>query len=196
MVAKAQLSWVGAGYPEQDEAAILVFDATGTPLAGSPGALYLHTGVTLDGALWQNVIGSWGDNSAQPALTSLGGNLYQLVISPSIESFYGVSAGDITQISAVVRNAAGNTQTADLFIQVGNFSLELLSPDEGSTLLWTGGSIAVLAQNSGGAADYVLEGPGGTVLASLSGDSLFSTSIADPANGDYRITATQDGVSL
>ena len=42
----------------------IFFDATGTPLEGETGDLYAHTGATVNGEQWQNVIGEWAENAA------------------------------------------------------------------------------------------------------------------------------------
>ncbi|AWM13123.1 hypothetical protein DI487_04040 [Flavobacterium sediminis] len=55
----AQLSWQGGTNPDQNQSATLLFDKTGTGLASYSGTIYAHTGVTLNGSAWQNVIGNW-----------------------------------------------------------------------------------------------------------------------------------------
>ncbi|MCF6167954.1 alpha-amylase family glycosyl hydrolase [Lutibacter sp.] len=100
----------------------IIFDATGTGLDGYTGDVYAHTGVTVNGAQWQNVIGSWGDNTTQPQLTrdSSSPNLYTLLIAPDIFSFYGVSTSDtVTELSVVFRSSDGTKQTnPDIFITI------------------------------------------------------------------------------
>jgi uncharacterized protein (DUF2126 family) len=68
------LFWYGAGkhYPSPGiptSAITLNFNKAGTPLASYTGTIYAHIGLTVDGNQWQNVIGSWGNNTTQPALT-------------------------------------------------------------------------------------------------------------------------------
>ena len=85
------------------------------------GDLYAHTGVTLAGGLkWQNVIGTWAVNSSQPKLNYLGNFRYELIITPDIKSFYGLSASQkVTEIDLVLRNPTGSLQTRpDIFIPV------------------------------------------------------------------------------
>ncbi len=194
-LAHAQLSWQGGITPEQNQAGVLVFDATGTPLAGNTSTLYVHTGITLNGAAWQNVIGSWGNNTTQPALTPISGNLYELNITPDIMSFYGVGSGSITAIHMVVRNAAGNTQTADLLINVGNFQMSLISPLANSINIWNTGGFLVQAQNTGGAAPYTLTDPNGQIIDSSTGSS-YNHSISSPVSGSYTLSATKNGITI
>lgn len=83
------------------------------------GDLYAHTGISVNGNDWQNVIGTWGNNSTQPRLNYLGNYLYELDITPDINTYYGISSGDVTRICLVFRNAGGNLQTSpDIFIDV------------------------------------------------------------------------------
>jgi 1,4-alpha-glucan branching enzyme len=113
-------------YPTANDEITLVFDATGTPLEDYNGQMYTHTGVGIEGVgNWQNVIGSWGNNSNQPELMSLGNNKWELLITPSLYEFYSVNPQlEVINLSFVFRSADANTQTADLFIPI--FSNELM----------------------------------------------------------------------
>jgi hypothetical protein len=73
------------------------------------GDLYAHTGVTVSGTSWKNVIGTWGNNTTQPKLKSLGNYKYELDITPDIKTFYGLSATDVvTKICLVIRSVDGS----------------------------------------------------------------------------------------
>ena len=84
------------------------------------GDLYVHTGVTINGASWQNVIGTWAVNSTQPKLAYLGNFIYELDITPDIKTFYSLSASIVaTKICLVFRNSSGSLQTRpDIFIDI------------------------------------------------------------------------------
>ena len=118
--------------PMADQALTITLNTTGTGLEDYSGDIYAHTGVTVNGNQWQNVIGSWGNNTNQPQLTSLGNSLYELVIAPSIRDFYGVAASDvISEIDLVFRSADGSQQTSpDIFIEVfeSGLNISLVSP--------------------------------------------------------------------
>ncbi len=123
--------------PVMGESVIIYFNSdqeTGT-LKNFEGDLYAHTGVTIEGVgNWQNVIGSWGNNTTQPKLTYLGSYRYKLEITPDIETFYPNMDGTekVTQLCFVFRNAAADKQTADLFVEVFEEALNVtfLTPDE------------------------------------------------------------------
>ena len=105
-----QVSWQGGVTPESNQSATILFDKTGTGLAAYTGTIYAHTGVTLNGTAWSNVIGSWGNNTTQPALTLVSGNIYKLILTPAILGYYGVSTGVVTKINVVFRSDSGSAE--------------------------------------------------------------------------------------
>ena len=84
------------------------------------GDIYVHTGVTISSISWQKVIGTWGNNTTQPKLKSLGNYKYELDITPDIKTFYSLSPTDVvTKICLVFRSSDGSKQTRpDIFIDV------------------------------------------------------------------------------
>ncbi|UMB61831.1 alpha-amylase family glycosyl hydrolase [Lutibacter sp. A80] len=109
------------------------FDATGTGLDGYTGDIYAHTGVTVNGEQWQNVIESWGDNTTQPKLTHISGNNYELLITPDVHGFYNVPTSEkITELCFVFRSADGNTKNGeDIFISLyeqGDLNITFTEP--------------------------------------------------------------------
>ncbi|MEZ5195339.1 MAG: alpha-amylase family glycosyl hydrolase [Bacteroidales bacterium] len=118
--------------PTTDAALTVYFDAVGTALEGYSGDLYAHTGVTVNGNQWNNVIGYWGNNSTQPQFVNVDVDLYKLELIPTIRDFYGVSGtGVISEVCMVIRNADGSAQTnPDIFIEVYEVGLNvnLISP--------------------------------------------------------------------
>ncbi|MCF6342510.1 MAG: hypothetical protein L3J31_06875, partial [Bacteroidales bacterium] len=124
----SQLIVVDPPFPSAEAAATITFNATGTGLEGYSGKVYAHTGLTVNGNSWQNVIGSWGDNDTQPELTEIGTNLYQLDILPTVRDFYGVgTSGNISEMAFVFRSADGTQQTSpDIFYGVYEEILAIL----------------------------------------------------------------------
>ena len=165
----AQLSWQGGTNPEETSSATLLFDKTGTGLASYNGTIYAHTGVTIDDTThWQNVIGDWGNNTTQPALTLVSGNIYKLDLTPTIKAFYNNPSGTITGIDIVLRSADGSQQTSDLSINVGAFQVTMINPSpssNGVVILENGGNTQILAQNTNGPANYELFANGVSIHA-------------------------------
>lgn len=115
-------------YPTDGVEITLTFDATGTGLENYNGDVYTHTGVILEGATsWSHVIGSWGNNTTQPKLTSLGNHLYRLVITPNLRQFYDVGANEVVaQLAFVFRSDDGSMQSGDLLVNIFGSDLQLI----------------------------------------------------------------------
>jgi 1,4-alpha-glucan branching enzyme len=192
----AQLTWQGGTTPEQTSSATLLFNKSGTPLAGYTGVIYAHIGVTLNGAPWQGVIGSWGNNSLQPSLTLVSGTTYKLDLTPTIQSFFGISSGTISKINVVLRGSTGSPQTTDLEINVGAFQVNLTAPlNNSTTILNSGAALTVAANNTNGTANYVLKG-NGTTLNTATGVASYSyTHINITTNQYYALEVTQGAIT-
>jgi glycosidase len=189
--AMAQVSWQGGTNPEATASATILFDKSTTPLSTYTGTIYAHTGVTLNGTAWQNVKGTWGNNTTQPALTLVSGNIYKLDLTSTIASFYGNPVGAITKINIVLRSETGGSQTGDLTLNVGSFQSTLLSPADGSaTILNTGQSLAISANNTNGNAVYNLS-INGTNVNTTTAASFNYTDSGITGNRTYVLQITQ-----
>ncbi|MCA2004398.1 MAG: T9SS type A sorting domain-containing protein [Ignavibacterium sp.] len=118
-------------YPTQIDSIVIFFDATqpgAEELLNYTGTVYAHTGVNTNVGNWQHVIGNWGDNQTQPALTRLGPNLYKLTIGyPRI--FYNVTnpSETIYSIALVFRSSDATKQTRpDIFVNLYQPGLTLI----------------------------------------------------------------------
>lgn len=120
LVAKSQTITCQPPYPTIDSAVTITFDATGTALEGYSGTVYAHTGVKYpNNDTWQNVIGTWGNNTTQPKLTKISSNTYTINITPSIKQFYNLPQNQmVAYLCFVFRSADATKQTADLFYPV------------------------------------------------------------------------------
>ena len=189
----AQVSWLGGVNPDQTTTAspTIRFDSSTTPLSTYTGTIYAHTGVTLNGTAWQNVIGTWGNDTTQPALTLVSGTVYELVLTPTIMQMYGVTSGSITKINIVFRNALSTAQTVDLTLDVGAFQSTLITPAENSTtILSSGSNLAISASNTNGTASYNLLANGVSISAT-SGSTFSYTDSNILANRNYELDITQ-----
>jgi glycosidase len=142
-ISKAQVVVTVPEYATQYDSIKIIFDATqgNQGLMGYTGTVYAHTGVITNYSIgstdWKHVIGTWGNNNTQPALTRLGPNLYELVIGFP-RQFYSLTDPNenILKLAFVFRSANGQ-QTgrdvggADIFAQLYQSGLNLVvnSPD-------------------------------------------------------------------
>lgn len=177
--------------PETGVPVTIYFDKSGTGLSSYTGTIYAHMGVTVDGNPWQNVVGSWGNNTTQPALTLVSGTTYSLTISPDLHTYFGVNSGsNITAINMVLRNAAGTAQTnPDILIQVGGFQLTALTPEEDSnTIVNSGGTLPISATTSA-AANWNLK-KNGTSVATANNTTTFTSNQTITGDSSFELTAT------
>ena len=120
-------------FPTKEDSIIITFDATkgDQGLMGYTGNVFVHTGVTINGNRWQNVIGDWGNDTNQPQLTRIADDLYELVIGFPHE-FYDVNPSVIiTEFSFVFRGEDGSGVSgrdefgADIFMPLFEPSLNV-----------------------------------------------------------------------
>lgn len=176
----------------------LNFNKTGTPLAGYAGTIYAHIGLNVNGTRWQNVKGTWGNNATQPALTLVSGTTYKLDLTPDLYAYFGVPlTSSITEICVVLRNDAGNVQTADTFFNVGAFQVNLTAPAENSsTIIASGGNLTIAANNSGGNASYVLKSNGVTLNSNAATTNYSFNHSNITGNQNYELQVTQGSTSI
>lgn len=108
---------------ESSKNVVLTFDAMESGVAGLQGLstdLYVHIGVltNLSPDAWAYA-SKWGDNTAKYKLTNIGNNKYQINIG-DIRTYFGITDANehVNKICIIARNAAGNVQTADQFVEV------------------------------------------------------------------------------
>lgn len=165
------------GLPTASQAVTITFDSSKESRLGQfTGDLYAHTGVKIEGFdEWQHVIGNWGDNTIQPKLTNLGDGIYELEITPDINSYYSVySSEKVVQLAFVFRSADGSKQTNDLFVDVFEEGLiiNLTNPIEGSILNKNEDiTITATASNEGAISLLLNE----TILAETTGTDISTT---------------------
>lgn len=183
--------------PEANQAVTIYFNKATTGLSTYNGTIYAHIGVTVNNAQWQNVKGTWGNNTTQPALTFVSGTTYSLTITPDLYTYFGVSASNsLTQISVVFRSDSGASQSPDYFINVGAFQATLNSPALNSTtILNSGSNLNITASNTNGTANYNLLA-NGVSISSASGTSFAYNATNITSNTNYDLQITQGTTSF
>ncbi len=148
-------------FPVAGEAVKIIFDATqGTAgLQDYTGDIYAHTGVITDqstsGSDWKYVIADWNVNTDKAKLTRVSTNIYELLITPDIASFYGVPSSEkIEQMAFVFRSADGSREgkasgVADIFVDVYEAGLvvEITQP-KNNEILQKNQPVNILASSS------------------------------------------------
>ena len=98
------------------------------------GDIYAHTGVITDkstgGSDWKYAP-AWGTNTEKYKLQPLGDNLWKLLITPDMRTYYGVAANDTIKKMAFVFRSSDNSKegkdagNADIFVDVLNLELSV-----------------------------------------------------------------------
>jgi len=183
------------GLPINSKAVTIIFDSSKDSRLGKyTGDLYAHTGVSIEGkGDWQHVIESWGNNTTQPKLTNKGNGIYELQISPSINSFYSVPANELVKkMCLVFRSADSKKQTGDLFIDVATEALAVKITSPQTQSIFEKNQIFSFTASSTTTADLKLF-IDNQQIAAQTGTSITQTSTI-PASGNYwlKTTATQN----
>jgi 1,4-alpha-glucan branching enzyme len=178
-------------FPQSTDSVIITFNsAEGSGgLANYSGDVYAHTGVitnlSTSNSDWKYVKTSWGQNTPATKLTKIGTNLYQLKISPSIRSFYGVPTSEnISKIAFVFRSdvAVGgsylegkNTDNSDIFLNVyaAGLNIQISKPVGGFLFSNLGDTIALQVNSIN--ADSVFLFQNNSLLQSQAGNFLADT---------------------
>lgn len=137
------------GAPTINDEIKLTLTTTGTGLEGYTGDIYAHTGVTVNGNRWQNVKGSWGNNTTQPKFTKINNTTYELTITNNVYSFYGVNNSEtISEINLVARSADGSRQTSpDIHITIfsADLAIQITNPTN-NAIYNTGETVSISAE--------------------------------------------------
>jgi len=116
-IMKAQVITANPALPTASDSVTITFDASkgDAGLKDFTGDVYAHTGVITDKSTsssdWKYVKANWGVNIPACKMTSLGNNLWQLKITPSIRAYYGVPSGEKILKMAFVFRSADNAKT-------------------------------------------------------------------------------------
>ena len=176
--------------PVATQKVTIIFDSSKESRLGYyTGDLYAHTGVLIEGKTdWQHVIGDWGENDKQPKLTYKQNGIYELEITPDINSFYGVGSGEkVTKIAFVFRSTDANKQTDDLFVNVYEEGLVVqIAEPENNTILKINQSATISANTSIASALKLKVNE--TLLFETSGTSI-STNHSFTESGEYWVIA-------
>ena len=200
LISWSQIITTTPTFVTQDGGAIsIVFDATqgDAGLKNYSGTdVYAYTGVitTASNGSWTHTPSTWLDNSAKYLMTSLGNNKWGLTITPSINSYYGVSAGEIvTKLAFVFRNSTGsvtgrNTGGADIFVDVYQSGLNIAFTNPTTSQSVAAGTTTNIQFNSSAAANLNLLINGTSVQTATAATSLSYSYTFATAN-DYTIIA-------
>ncbi len=167
-------------------------DYTGTD------GVYAHTGVITNYSTsdtdWKHAP-TWGDNSAKYKLTSLGNNKWQLLITPNMKSYYGLTTGEIVKkLAFVFRNGlktkeGKDTGGKDILVPVYTAGLNVLFNNPLSSISVSAGTEMDLKLTSTMTADLSIAVNGSVVKTAASVTELIH-SYNFESTGDYQLIGT------
>ena len=163
---------------------VITLNTSATVMDGFKGDIYAHTGVITNksGSTsdWKYVKADWSTNTSACKLTSIGDNLWQLVIEGGPRAFYGVPASEnIEYLAFVFRSEDGSVELKD----VGNDILVYV--DNSLTRRPLGAQYGVSV--TGTTATFVLYAPGKNSVDLLADFNNFTRGSWSHMNkdGDY-----------
>jgi hypothetical protein len=166
----------------------------------NPVKVYMHAGIGDDtNAFGFAVVGNWGADDNVGLMTNNGNGTWSITLTPS--TYFGLNAtqqANATKLGMVFRNATG-TQTlklapscSDFIFNVGTFQLTLNTPANNSTtIINSGGSLAISATNTNGNASYNLVANGTSINTNAATSSYSYTHTNITSNQSYVLTSTQ-----
>ena len=194
-----------ASFDVTDQITITVSFASATcnSMGANPTKVYMHSGVgagatPTDG--WGiSVIGNWGLDDGVGLMTNNGNGTWSKTITPSV--YFGLSAAQqisATKMGMVFRSANGSQtlklapSCSDFFFNVGTFQVALASPlESSSTILTSGGSLAIAATNTSGNASYNLKSNGVSLNSNPNTSSYSFNHTNITSNQNYELEVTQ-----
>ncbi len=170
-------------------------------MGATPAKVYMHSGIGTDSnAFGFAVIGNWAADDGVGQMTQVSPGVYSKTITPS--TYYGISAAQqltATKLGMVFRNATGSQTMklapgcGDFFFNVGLFQSNLTAPLANSTtIMSSGGTLNVSANNTNGPALYNLKANGLSIDAPSTPTNTYSfTSPPITNNQNYELVVTQ-----
>ena len=174
-------------------------------MGANPAKVYMHSGIGDNtNAFGYSIVGTWATDNGVGLMTNNGNGTWSITITPS--TYYNITSAQqmsARKIGMVFRNAAG-TQTLklaptcnDFIFNVGLFQVNLTSPAaNSSTIVSSGTSITVAANNTNGMANYELLANGVSVNTSANSTSYSFATPALTANQNYELRTTQGATVL
>jgi 1,4-alpha-glucan branching enzyme len=177
-IAQQIVSIEPAGADADDRIKIIFNAKAGAGELAGAGKVYMHSGVVTEsptGTTWTNVKGNWGADDGIGAMTRVEGaqDLWEITLSPTARSYYGVAEGtNIYRLAMVFRNAAGDKKATiaagnypwgsvagngDFFVNIASGPYVIINqPQTGEIYLQEGESFQIQAEASANASSLIL----------------------------------------
>lgn len=139
----------------------------------NPSKVYAHLGVGNENDEYSiAVVGNWGQDDGVGEMTDNGNGTWSITFTPN--TYFNLSTAEqnsVTKMGMVFRNADGSqefkaTGCANFIFNVGAFQVTMINPSpsaNGVIVVNNGANTQILAQNTGGPANYELFANGSSV---------------------------------
>jgi 1,4-alpha-glucan branching enzyme len=198
--ANAQVTISPSSFNVNDQITITVSTATQNcnQIGNNPTKVYMHAGIGNDSNAFDfSVIGNWGQDDNIGLMTNNGNGTWSITLTPSV--YFGINTtqqANATKMGMVFRNANGSQtlklppSCGDFIFNVGTFQLNLTSPANNSaTIIASGGSLNINANNTGGVANYNLKANGVSINTATTSNYTFTHNNIT-TNTTYELEAT------
>lgn len=166
----------------------------------SASKVYMHAGIGDNtNAFGFAVVGNWGQDDGVGLMTNQGGGIWSITITPS--TYFNLNTtqqANATRIGIVLRNATGSQEMkktpgcTDFVFNVGVFQANLTAPAVNSTtIINSGGSLVISANNTNGPANYNLKANGVSINTLSNVTSYNFTHFNISSNQNYELDITQ-----
>ncbi|WP_310559248.1 alpha-amylase family glycosyl hydrolase [Flavobacterium sp.] len=135
--------------------------------------------------------GTWAASDEASKFTyDVATDTYSKTITPA--TYYNTTGIGKIGFLIKAKNGTGDKKSQDILVEVGNFQVALASPlQNSSTILSSGGSIAIAATNSAGNASYNLKSNGVSIDTNPSTSNYTFTHTGITTNQNYELDVTQ-----
>ena len=196
-----QVTIIPASFNVTDQITITVSFASATcnQMGTNPVKVYMHSGIGDNtNAFGYAVVGNWATDDGVGLMTNNGNGTWSKIITPS--TYFGINATqqmNATKMGMVFRNPAGSQtlklapSCSDFIFNVGLFQTILTSPTSNSTIIASGGSLSISANNTSGNANYNLKANGVSINSVSNVNTYSFVDNAITANKSYELDITQ-----
>ncbi|WP_396168332.1 alpha-amylase family glycosyl hydrolase [Flavobacterium sp.] len=140
--------------------------------------------------------GTWAaSDEASKFNYDAGSDTYSKTITPA--TYYNTTGLGRIGFLIKAKNGTGDKKSQDILVEVGNFQVTLTSPlQNSSTILTSGGSLAIAATNTAGNASYNLKSNGVPINTNPSTSSYVFNHTGIIANQNYELEVTQGTTTI
>ncbi|WP_426093971.1 alpha-amylase family glycosyl hydrolase [Flavobacterium sp. DSR2-3-3] len=135
--------------------------------------------------------GSWtASNEANKLVYTAGADIYRITFTPN--AFYNRTGIGRIGFLIKAKDGTGDKKSQDNFVEVGAYQVNLTAPAENSaTIIASGGSLSIAANNTGGNASYVLKANGNNINTNTSTSNYSYNHTNITGNQNYELQVTQ-----